>query len=219
MAAAPKKGIIFTSYILLDVAKHAHDKLDSERPGIDQGLIAIVFAASTFEAFVNELQELASGTGDTPGATDPIIALLSDVLKEAEACRASIRLKYLVAGTVMTGKPFARGHQPWQDLDLLFKVRNAIVHTAPSVYSTGGDKGFAMNTDDLIQQLRQRQAVPDLPPSQVMIFFDRLAERSAARWAVNTTVRAVVSIVSALPEGNFKESVAPVYLKEFVEIP
>ena len=85
MASRVKKGIIYTANTLLNVAKHAHDKLN-EPPDIDQGLIAIVFAASAFEAFLNELDELAGGTGDSPGALEPIIALLSDVLDEAEAC-------------------------------------------------------------------------------------------------------------------------------------
>jgi hypothetical protein len=213
-----KKGIIFTASTLLRVAKNAHDKLNGEPPDIDQGLIAIVFAASAFEAFINELDELAAGTGDTPGATEPIIALLSDVFKEAEACRASIRLKYLVAGTVITGKPFERGRQPWQDLDLLFKVRNAIVHLAPTVFEVRGGKAFVMSGDDLMEQLRQRRVLPDLPAGHVMIFLHRLAERSAARWAVNTTVQAVRTILSALPAGTFKDSVAPTYAQEFVEI-
>jgi len=211
------KGVIFTASTLLNVAKNAHNKLNGEPPDIDQGLIAIVFAASAFEAFINELDELAAGTGDTPGAKEPIIALLSDVLKEAEACRASIRLKYLVAGTVFTGKPFDRGSRPWQDVDLLFKIRNAIVHLEPSVL-TVGDKGFSMSGDDLMERLRQRKVLPDLPPGQAMIFLHRLAERSAARWAVNTTVQTVTAVVSALPGGEFRDSVAPTYLKEFVGI-
>lgn len=51
-----------------------------------------------------------------------------------------------------------------------------------------------------------------------MIFLHRLAERSVARWAVNTTVGAVLAITSALPEGKFKESVAPIDVGEFTKI-
>lgn len=220
-----KTGMIHTASILLYVAKSSHDALDENLSPTEpteaypHGLIAIVFAASAFEAFVNELAELTNGTGDTPGVNDPTIVRLSKALCEAEDRRRPTRVKYKLAGK-MLGKGFDRDRSPWQDLDLLIDIRNAIMHLRPTRFSVGGEGWFSISGEDLVAELRQRTALPSLPPKSVMAtWLNWLVFRAVARWAVNTTVQAVLTIVSALPEGQFKESVAPVYFREFVEIP
>jgi hypothetical protein len=217
-----KTGIVFTAVSLLRVATKAHGLLDDGRPineprDVEESLTALLFAAAAFEAFVNELDELAAGTGGTRGVEDPRIKSLAEVLGEAEESKASTRLKYLLAGVALQGTPFDRGAQPWQDLELLIRIRDSIVHLRPIRFQMG-DKGFSTTGDKLIQQLRERRLLPTLPDAHVMFYLQWLAPRSVARWAVNTAVRAVMTIVAALPEGEFKQAVLPQYSKDFVEI-
>ena len=47
------------------------------------------------------------------------VVSLAEVLSEAEHSRASTRLKYLLVGSVLKGKPFPKGVQPWQGVDVL----------------------------------------------------------------------------------------------------
>ena len=136
----PLTAIVYMANSLLRVAKKAHAALDDGRPlkkpgNSEEGLTAIVFAAAAFEAFLNELSEVASGTGGTAGTDEPRVALLAEVLAEAEESKASTRLKYFLAGSVLQGRPFDRGNQPWQDLDLLLRLRDAVIHLQPTRFS------------------------------------------------------------------------------------
>ena len=168
-----KTGMIHTASILLYVAKSSHDALDENLSPTEpteaypHGLIAIVFAASAFEAFLNELAELTSGTGDTPGVNDPTIVRLSKALCEAEDRRRSTRVKYKLAGKMLR-TTFDRGRSPWLDLDLLIDIRNAIMHLRPTRFSVGGKDGFSISGDELVARLRQRTSLPTLPPGAVM---------------------------------------------------
>jgi hypothetical protein len=176
-----------------------------------------VFAAATFEAFINELDELAAGTGGTPGVADPRIKSLAEVLGEAQESKAATRLKYLLVGVALQGQPFDRGAPPWQDLDLLIRLRDSIVHLRPVLFHVGAN-GFVSTGDKLIQQLRTRNLLPTFPDGHVMFYLQWLAPRSVARWAVNTAVRAVMTIVAALPDGEFRQAVLPQYSGDFTEI-
>jgi hypothetical protein len=49
-------------------------------------------------------------------------------LKDMERSRASTLCKYLTASAALAGKPFHKGKQPFQDFDLLFRVRDVIMH-------------------------------------------------------------------------------------------
>jgi hypothetical protein len=218
----PLTAIVYMADSLLRVAKKAHASLDDGRPlkkpgDSEEGLTAIVFAAAAFEGFLNELGEVASGTGGIPGTDDRRVALLAEVLGEAEESKASTRLKYFLVGSVLQGRPFDRGNQPWQDLELLLRLRDAVIHLEPTRFSLK-EGMFSMTGEKLVEQLRQRGLLPAFPADVKMVFLHWLSPRSVARWAINASVRATTVVLAALPKGQFKERILPRYSKDFVEI-
>jgi hypothetical protein len=134
-------------------------------------LSVILFAAMTIEAFLNDLAFVAEGTA------------LGDALAEVEQSRGSVQLKLLVA-TIALGRPIDRGLEPYQSFQLLFDVRNALVHLKPKVKSfVRPDRG--MEPRKLLAELHRRNLIGD--PGGNEWFLELLGSRTLCAWALRTT--------------------------------
>jgi hypothetical protein len=127
-----QQHIGFSSAYLLRAAQVA-----TTREGPHDATVAIVFAALSVEASANEVAELARLVPRPSQRVRSMIAALS--LAEDE--HASTELKWCLAIYGLSGQFPDRGAQPLQDLELLFRLRNLIVHTKPErfVVLEGGD--------------------------------------------------------------------------------
>jgi hypothetical protein len=151
-------------------------------------LSVVLFAAMTIEAFLNELAFLAEG--------DSRVRALDDALSEVEDSRGSIRLK-LVMATVALGKPIDKGSEPYQSFNLLFQVRDALVHLKPKVRNLIGGEG--MQPAKLLGDLRARGLIGD--PRGQDWFLELLASGALCSWALDTARGVVEHVVGLLPEG------------------
>lgn len=145
----------------------------------------ILFAAVTIEAFLNELAFVATGP-------------LGDVLGEVEDSRGSIRLKLQMA-TVALGTPIDKGSEPYQSFELLFQLRDALVHLKPKVRNLIGDGG--LQPKKLLAELHRRGLVSDPNDSSGKWFLELLASRALCLWAIQTARDVVEHVVRLLPEG------------------
>src|SRR5882762_8714497 len=109
----------------------AMDRPPGDRfPGSEDALVSIVVAAISLEAFINEFGGTAAIHATLEGTPGWVNALAA-VLDEAENNRASITSKFQLAMLTISGKPFDRSAAPFQDFDLLMRLRNEIVHLKP----------------------------------------------------------------------------------------
>ena len=90
--------------------------------------VAVVMAAASAEAFINELAYLLGRLDEPEEPSKAFVAAVSQL----EAERAPTTLKYLVASLILSGKMLDRGRQPFQDFSDLMRLRNAIMHLDPS---------------------------------------------------------------------------------------
>ncbi len=150
---------------------------------------SIVFAAAALEAWIGEMARLASRSGVLTGT--PQLDAFSQVVKEAEESHGSVRLKYLAAKAILTGKPCDKGGRPYQDFKLLFKVRNALVHMKPEAMPPTEAEGSSI--PPLVKELGLRAEV-DMGTCTRLSWMDRIATRSVARWACNAAPDMVHSI-------------------------
>jgi hypothetical protein len=94
----------------------------------------IVTTASFLEAKINEL---FTDTVDNPEAVkqlDPrVSALMANMwkLRVPRTARHSILEKFQIALTLAGKTPFDKGRGPYQDVDLLIGLRNALMHFEP----------------------------------------------------------------------------------------
>ena len=128
-------GVMITAPRLFLVAREAYEQLISahSRPkGVSVGLTAIVFAAVSLEALINEVTELAALEIAEQENSDPELLSFVEVIDEIERSRGSTRLKFLLASSVLGGETYEKGSNPYQDYALLTSLRDALVHLKPT---------------------------------------------------------------------------------------
>ena len=123
------KGIFISAPYLFRVAKDAYRRTcsaDSDTsPGQLDALVSVVFSARALEAFINEIGALAAMS---PQRRGPSTLMLGDLLKEIEAGQGSIQSKFSLAKSILTGAPYDKSAQPYQDFQLLISLRNQLDH-------------------------------------------------------------------------------------------
>ena len=127
----------------------------------------------------------------------PQMDTFAQAVEETEVSRGSVRLKYILAKAILTGEAYNKGGQPYQDFDLLFSLRDALVHMKPERIPLLREDEEP-RTDKLIRRLSARAACGSQGPRTKSSWVDRVATHSVARWACNTAADMVASIAAAL---------------------
>jgi hypothetical protein len=198
-----KTGVILTGDRLFLVARGAYERLVKANESFEQtsaGLTAIVFAAVSLEALVNEVLELASIEIAEDERPDPQLHSFVDALDEIERSRGSIRLKYLVASSVLRGQPYDKGSQPYQDFALLMSLRDALVHLKPTrLLDVEGQTRIGV--EGVMKELQSRGLVKSLPPNVVAAFIDLVTAPVLVNWALSAAAAMAQSFISMFPQG------------------
>ncbi len=106
---------MITAPRLFLVAHEAYEQLisaHSRSEGVSDGLTAIVFAAVSLEALINEVFELAALEIAEQESPDRQLLSFVELIDEIERSRGSTRLKFLLASSVLRGDTYARGRTP-----------------------------------------------------------------------------------------------------------
>jgi hypothetical protein len=157
-----------------------------------EALVAVVFAFLTLEAFINELADFAI---ETP--PDSSLAAFGSLIKDLNDSRASISARFQSARWILSKEPFDEGGQPYQDFQLLIKLRNTIIHLTP-------EKAPAEPTEppidslNFLETLRQKRLTRE-PHGAAASFLREIATPEMASWACDTTAAMVRSILEVLP--------------------
>ena len=196
--------VFFYSVELYSIARKAH--------GSGDYLIAIAFAASAVEAFINELALRASVSLKTEKPYQPALSVLAEVLEDAESCRMSVQGKYRLAKQLLTGKPLETDKSPYQDFNMLFQLRNALLHMKPG--ATLDDQ--EAEHKKLVKMLLSHHLCNNPPMAS---FLDNIKNANVSRFACNAAAAIIdhideccsahklatpLSIVDTEPEGQFR---------------
>jgi hypothetical protein len=212
-------GIIFNAGPLFSIAKNAYETTKgtgSDRSSDhDEALVAIVFAAASLEAFINEAAELASII-DVPGEVTPTsVKTFASTAEEVGTGRGSIRLKFLLAKAAFQGETYDKGTQPYQDFNSLVDLRNALVHLKPRDKIIIQDGTLSVEVPSVINGLRSRKILAEFGPKSFVTWTALISTRAVARWACNTAAAMVHSVLDILPESHFKVQMESLYREPF----
>lgn len=189
--------LVFTSRSLLKVAKKAANRAKTER---DQTLVAILFSAATVEGFVNDIMEL---TQFMRSDNDEKVRTLGELLSEAEEQKAQTALKLQLISAVFRGTPLERGEKLYQDFNLLFKLRNSLVHLRPEYADSSlfGPRTRRKHkpTDELVA--RRIISAKSVNPTQNWI--EQISVPEVAIWAYTTAGDIAKAIFEMIPPGSF----------------
>lgn len=166
--------------------KMAADKID--RGDTDLSPLAIpayIVAVASVEAFVNDvfLSKFAS-------------MILGEGLLPAESDKLDLALKLILLPHLAFGRTLSKDMQPYQDMALLIRLRNELVH-----YKMGA------KPPKTVKELAQRGIAIPIPPKQEESggphpWAYRVSTLDGIRWANNTACATVCALVGLFPSGK-----------------
>jgi hypothetical protein len=201
---------------LFTLAKLAYERTKGgalQEPGKSDAIVSIIFSASSLEAFINELPDLASidikySNNDQSKLIKSFIAIMNEI----EDSRGSTRLKFLQTHLILAGTSYKTDEPPFQDFSNLFKLRDAFLHLKPQ------KENATKNKHDLTPK-----SISGLPKN-VLAKFDKkvtanwitmVSTQAAAKWACNTASEMVHSVLRILPETYFGKIAIATYGEAF----
>jgi hypothetical protein len=218
---------------LMRTAHRAFRGLDRSAGDRSQGqgdaLVAVIFAATALEAFINELPELVMLVYELFGSPSdimssqrerwglaPAVVNCAQALATAEESNAPIQLKYMMASICLRGTAFDRGRAPYQEFSDLIDLRHSLVHLKGQRYSQGlthvPDRQLRQS---ILRRLRAKNILADLPADHQTSISTWISTPAVARWALNTASAMVREVLEMIPDGQFRRDLDGHYWEPF----
>jgi len=191
--------------MLFGIARDAYERTKNgsltKASGQRDAVVAVVFSAAALEAFINEVGGIAEGLIQRFVTQDPdSVKQYAALWKEVERLQKSIAFEYLLASTAFSGQPYDKGTGPYQDFEILIKLRNALVHFEP-------DHGeLSPGPPRIIQSLQSKNILAEPKGGENgQSWITLIMTREVARWACNTSADLVRSVLEFVPESILKK--------------
>lgn len=160
-----------------------------------------ILSVSTLEAFINEVcfggPEIRIING-TPAPRE----LIEDL---------EIRKKYYLLPLLLWGKTYKRGTQPYQDFEMLVRIRNDLIHYKMRSYHRGNEPKY-------FRILSERGALLVSPhPDADFAWIMKILTSKGALWAYNTACRMAKGLIELADEQT--QTLWSPILGSFQEIP
>jgi hypothetical protein len=199
-------------------------------------LTAVILSYSAFEGFLNEMAQLAQtlvrgrqieDAGGHPllWADDtsiaPNIQALALALRVAQDQRASVEYRYDLSWEILSGAPIERGEGSRQNLGVLGKLRNALVHVKSEETQIYVDPDPSSAPDDfkgvwlgMVTERHQEPPFLRALESQRLLatgdhrqpWIHRVCTRNIADWACMTVEQLAANVVALIPaESAFRQ--------------
>ena len=151
----------------------------------ENAIDVFILSVTALEAFINEaaFSPMARSTSR--------LAMVGDMLEDLD-----IRRKYVLVPQLAWGQTYDPGVQPYQDFEMLVRLRNDLVHYKMKFYSHGQEPGYAKTLSQ-----RGLLLLPKPPDLQARFPWPtELLTSKAALWAHNTACRMVRSFIAMADE-------------------
>ena len=192
--------------LLLRIARDAHQRtmVASSATTSNQmdTLVAIVFSAMSVEAFMSDAVAHAEMllSSPSPWPEPSTTSAFAEAVNEIERNRGSLKLKYLVSKVLLSGRPYDKGAQPYQDFSLLIDLRNALVHIDTKHVRANSSASLKENPPKAAKRLPGHLIDKDQSKSWVT----QISTPAVAQWACNATISMIKSFVEDIPESDLR---------------
>lgn len=186
---------------LLLLAKKAYGR-SIEEP--TEASVSVMLSAMTLECYVNELTHRV--THYQQYESHERLSQLSFLLNEYEKNKNSLISKIELIYFVLSSRKPDRGSQHFQNLNMLIKIRNALVHRKPeSVGDFEADSEKTYSLHPYVKYLVERKVLPKPSDKIAPVWYHHISCSPVAAWAYNTVVECITSTVEMLPESVTKQ--------------
>lgn len=208
------QSFILASPDFYDIAKSAYYKA---KKGFDihhqpDALVAVVFAAFSLEAFINELGEYARLVKEA-SYTEQFLDNLIDAITENQETQEhkQTQEKFWQASDVLS-QAFVKGEQPYQDFADLFRLRNALVHAKPDLFKI--DNNGNLQYLETTKKRKLTRALQSKNKNQEILLVTtvnslplKVGTAETAKWACDTASKMIYALIEKIPESTFKEDI------------
>lgn len=197
---------------IFDLAKQAYTRAGNQptdqSPGQMDALVAIILAVAAAEAVINEITELSGLMSKPLFDKEPNeVGDLSSLLSDLEDAHAPLTTKYMFARWVLTGRPYDKAAQPYQDFALLVELRNCLIHFRPLDQTEfSPTEGITIKPPKIFDKLRSKKILGRYPYNYNAVWFLRLGTKAAARFACNAAAAMVNDLLTSIPPGNLRDA-------------
>lgn len=201
----PSQGFIADSYHFYNIARESYHnaRQGSNIHRQNDALVAIIFAALSLEAFINELGVIAmeaKASGHGEGFLDQLI----NAIDESQGTKRTTQEKFMMASEALSNK-FDKGKNPYQDFADLFRLRDCLVHLKPEErIEIDEDNNWTYSGRKLIERLRSKNIVQEY--TSISSITLSVSTAVAAKWACDTASAMVTAILDGIPNSEFSEN-------------
>lgn len=181
------------------VAKRAYERSKEEW---SEAMPSIILSTIALECFVNEsVERLSHKIFQEP---DKAFSVAAHWLEFVESKKGSTLEKIEALHLAFAGTKLDRGSQPFQDLNLLYQLRNELVHRKPEAFGSWdpGDKERQYEPHKFVRELARRGIVPLPSPEMPPVWSQYILNEQTAKWAFNSAVSGVRFAAGAIPPSN-----------------
>jgi hypothetical protein len=175
--------------------EESYDGIYSEQRFVEHSayVVGSIFATASFlEATINEFfqdaMDDASPHYSSSQLPPEIKITIANMWKSGvpRTAKYTILEKFQLALAFMEKKPFEPGIRPFQEIELLIKLRNALIHFEPE---WAGSPSIGKQNKSFEEGLKGKFALNPLYEEGNSFFPDRCLGYGCARWAVDSSVR------------------------------
>ncbi len=226
--AVPHYGVFVSYPRLLLTAYEAKERarLVSTAGSRADAAIAIIMAAASAEAFLNELAEfsLVAQRPELSQQTDFVGKLSQYAARHQEITtnrlRDQVKEKTSACLLILRGHTPDWGAPPFQDLALLVKVRDDILHMKPADHFHVQPNGnVSIKPPERIRELQRRKLARQHDTSSPSGWFDQLMTPELAAWAAHTTRATITQVLETFPRESSEPDLITSFHSAFTAFP
>ena len=180
---------------ILKLANNAYERSLSDEA---ESFVSITLSAMALECYVNDFTHQSSNemlSIDIKEIND-----LNYVLRSLENARASLIEKISVIHFLLTNESIDKGSEKYQDLIMLVRLRNELVHRKPEATGEWGiEENQTFKPHKFVKYFSDRKIVKLPSSDSAPVWSQYVNKPEVAKWAYNIVVTTIKDIVTILP--------------------
>jgi len=187
--------------IILNRAKKTYERSLKDD---DESFVSIMLSAMALECYINDFTHSASQ--ELFQINIKPLRDLSYVLNVLESSRSTLISKIESIHFLLTGSEIDKGSMHIQDLVMLIRLRNELVHRKPESHGDWGVKDKSEFEPHKFVKYFSDRGIIDRPPSNAPPVWSQFINQPiVAKWAYNTVVHNIKDIIRILPPSHFAQ--------------
>ncbi|PNH82467.1 hypothetical protein [Vibrio diazotrophicus] len=186
---------------ILHLAKKAYERSLEDS---SEASVSIMLSAMTLECYINEFTHRVERHQKHDNSN--VLSRLGFLLSEYERNKNSLASKIELIHYVLNDEKVDKGSSLHQNITMLIKLRNALVHRKPeSTSDFGMDPEKVYSLHPFVKFFVERKLIEKPSEKIPPIWSSYVNSPKVALWAYNTVVSQIEQIGTSLPESGTKQ--------------